>query len=92
MRAHGSDPDAWTSLFVAEADMAAILVGCLSCQVHTARTPSSVDEQAPLRVTLRKGAAQRPTTRVGPPRTINTASRRAAASRVDPARSRSCRG
>jgi hypothetical protein len=54
MRVHASDRDAWRSLFVAEAGVAAILVGCLSRQVRTVRTPSSVDKQAPLRVTRRK--------------------------------------
>jgi hypothetical protein len=48
------------------------LVGRLRRQVHTARTPGAADQQAPLCVARRKTAAQRLTTRVGPPRTINT--------------------
>jgi hypothetical protein len=36
-------PDAWETLFVAEAGVAATLAGRLSRQVHTARTPSATD-------------------------------------------------
>jgi hypothetical protein len=70
----GSDlaPDAWNSLFVAEADGAAALAVRLSRrQVHTVRTPNAADVQAPIRVSRREGAARRLTTQGWPLRMIS---------------------
>jgi hypothetical protein len=71
----GSDlpRSAWNSLFVAEVGVVVALAGRLSRrQVHTVRTPSAADVQAPIRVSRREGAARRLTTRGWPLRMIST--------------------